>query len=493
MQRPSINPKISVSIIFVAGMFMSIMDGTIVNVALPTLSRQFNAAGTSIDAVVVGYLVSLAIIIPASGWLGDRFGTKRVYLSALALFTVASALCGLSTSLPMLIGFRILQGMGGGALTPVGTAILYRTFPPEERVQVSRILNIPTVLAPASGPVLGGLLIDKLSWHWVFYVNVPIGIAAFLFGLLFLQEYRRESVGHFDLAGFAMGGIGLALIMYALSEGPSYGWTSAGILITGMLGFIIMVIFVFVELRSTHPILNLRLLSNRVFRTCNLVSFFSFAGFLGLLYAAPLFLQQARGVSALTSGLTTFPEAIGVLISTQIVTRLYPSIGPRRLLAGGLTAVAIFMALLSLVGQNTDLWLVRALMFLIGAGMAFAFIPVQAAAFATISSAETGQASALFNAQRQIGASFGVALLSTVISAVGITQLNASGAIVPNFSAYHAAFLAAGVLALTAACIGLTVRDSDAAATMKRKTRQAKQAIVANQVPDTGVVGGIPD
>src|SRR5690348_12686524 len=236
MQRPSINPKISVSIVFVAAMFMSIMDGTIVNVALPTLSRQFNAPGTSIDAVVVGYLVSLAIIIPTSGWLGDRFGTKRIYLSALALFTLASALCGLATSLPMLIGFRILQGMGGGALTPVGTAILYRTFPPGERVQVSRILNIPTVFAPASGPVLGGLLIDKLSWHWVFYVNVPIGIAVFLFGLFFLEEHRESSSGSFDLAGFLLAGVGLALTMYALSEGPSYGWTSSGILSSGIIG-----------------------------------------------------------------------------------------------------------------------------------------------------------------------------------------------------------------------------------------------------------------
>ena len=144
MHRPSINPKISVSIVFIAAMFMSIIDTTIVNVALPSLSRDFNVVGTSIDAVVVGYLVSLAIVIPASGWLGDRFGTKRVFLGALALFTIASALCGLSTSLPMLIGFRVLQGFGGGALTPVGTALLYRTFSPSERVQVSRILNIPT-------------------------------------------------------------------------------------------------------------------------------------------------------------------------------------------------------------------------------------------------------------------------------------------------------------------------------------------------------------
>ncbi len=482
MSRPFINPKVSVSIVFVSAMFMSIMDSTIVNVALPSISRQFNAVGTSIDAIIVGYLVSLAIIIPASGWLGDKLGTKRVFLSALVLFTLASVLCGLAPNLPLLIAFRVLQGIGGGALTPVGTAILYRTFPPIERVQVSRILIIPTVLAPASGPVLGGLLIDKLSWHWVFYVNVPIGIAAFLFGLLFLQEHREQTTKSFDLLGFLLAGIGLALTMYALSEGPSYGWTSLGILSCLCVGLVCLGFFIFIELRSTHPILDLRLFGNRVFRTTNLVSFFSTAGFLGLLYAAPLFLQQARGVSALTSGLTTFPEAIGVLVSTQFVARLYPNIGPRRLIVGGLTGVAIIMALMSFIGQDTTLWFMRGLMFLIGAGMAFAFTSVQTASFANISSAQTGQASALFNAQRQIGGSLGVALLSSVLSGVGMTQLSTSGAIIPNFTAYHAAFLASAVLALIAACIGLAIHDSDASSTMRRSIQQTQQEVVPEKV-----------
>ncbi|HZU70364.1 MAG TPA: MDR family MFS transporter [Ktedonobacteraceae bacterium] len=485
MQRFNISQKVSVSIIFVAAMFMSIMDSTIVNVALPSLSRDFHAPGTSIDAVVVGYLVSLAIIIPASGWLGDRLGTKRIFLTALALFTVSSALCGLATSLPMLVGFRLLQGMGGGAMTPVGTAILYRTFPPEERVQVSRILNIPTVFAPATGPVLGGLLIVNFSWRWVFYVNVPIGILAFLFGILFLQEYRGQDTKSFDLYGFLLAGIGLALFMYALSEGPNYSWTSPAIMGTGIIGLICLIIFIPLELRSTHPILDLRLFRNRAFRTCNLVSLFSTAGFLGLLFAAPLFLQQGRGVSALTSGLTTFPEAVGVLISTQIVTRLYPDVGPRRLIAIGLTGVAIVMGLMSLIGQDTTLWLMRALIFLTGAGMAFSFTSVQAAAFATISTSETGQASALFNAQRQIGASLGVALLSTVISVVGITQLSASGTIVPNLTSYHAAFIAAAMLAFIGACIGLTVHDSDAAATMRRRVRRSEKERIAEPVSST--------
>ena len=482
MQRSSINPKVSVSIVFVAAMFMSIMDSTIVTVALPTLSHDFNATGTSIDAVIVGYLVSLALIIPASGWLGDRLGTKRIFLIALALFTISSALCGLATSLPMLIGFRILQGIGGGAMTPVGTAILYRTFPPIERVQVSRILNIPTAFAPATGPVIGGLLVDKLSWHWIFYVNVPLGIAAFLFGLFFLEEHHERSAGPFDLSGFLLAGIGFALTMYALSEGPSFGWASIDILGSLVVGLVCLAFFVFVELRSTHPILDLRLFRNRVFCTGNLISLFSGAGFLGLLYAAPLFLQQARGVSALTSGLTTFPEAVGVLIATQIVTRLYPGVGPRRLIAGGLTGVAIVMALMTLIGHDTSLWLMRSLIFLTGAGMAFSFTSVQAASFATISSAQTGQASALYNAQRQIGASLGVALVSSVMSAVGLTLLSTNGTLVPNFTAYHAAFIASAILALIAAAIGLTIHDSDAAATMRPKTRKTLQAIVPDKV-----------
>ncbi len=227
-------------------------------------------------------------------------------------------------------------------------------------------------------------------------------------------------------------------------------------------------------MRAKHPILDLRLFSNRSFRTCNTLSLFSAAGFLGLLYSTPLFLQEARGVSALTSGLTTFPEAIGVLVSTQIVARLYPYVGPRRLIVSGLVSVSILMTAMSLMGQDTSLWLMRALMFLIGAGMAFSFTSVQAASFATISTAQTGQASAIFNAQRQIGASIGVALISTVISAFGMTSLSASGSAVPNFTAYHAAFIASAVLVLLAASIGFMVKDSDAAATMTRRARRSR-------------------
>jgi EmrB/QacA subfamily drug resistance transporter len=469
MHRKWLDPKVSVSIVYVAAMFMSIMDTTIVNVALPSLARQLGVPSSSIDAVVVAYLVSLAVVMPASGWLGDRWGTKRIFLLALTLFTVSSALCGLASSYGILVVFRVLQGAAGGALTPVGIAMLYRTFPPSQRVQVSRVLIFPTILAPALGPVLGGLLVTQLSWRWVFYVNVPIGIAACLFGLIYLHEHQESTPGRFDVAGFLLGGIGLALVMYALSEGPSSGWNSARISGSAIVGMLLLCAFVILELRKREPMIDLRLLRDRLFRTTNLVSLFAYAGFLGVLFIAPLFLQEARGDSALVSGLTTFPEAIGVVLSTQLVAKLYPRIGPRRLMAGGLTGVAILMAMLSLIEQDTNLWVMRALMFFIGAGMAYAFLPLRAAAFATISSASTGRASAFYSSQTQLGAAFGVAVLGSVLSIIGPTTLSATGTIQPNLAAYHAAFLAAAVLALIAACIALTISDRDAAITMRRR------------------------
>src|SRR5437868_11542951 len=260
------------------------MDVTIVNVTLTTHTRQFTVPYSSIDAVVVAYLVSLAVVIPASGWLGDRFGTKRLFLLALALFSFTSALCGLAGNFTLLVLFRFLQGLAGGALAPVGTTMLYRTFPSAQRVRVSSILIIPTVIAPATGPLIGGLLVDQLSWRWVFFVNVPIGIAACLFGLVFLHEHREPTAGRFDLPGFLLAGLGLALALYALSEGPTRGWSSPTILGSALAGLLLLGVFIAVELWRQEPLLDLRLLGNRLFRTANLVSLVSSAGFLGVLF-----------------------------------------------------------------------------------------------------------------------------------------------------------------------------------------------------------------
>jgi EmrB/QacA subfamily drug resistance transporter len=466
MHRPQLSQKAAVSIVFVAAMFMTIMDVTIINVAVPTLGRDFHSSPAAVDTVVIGYLVSLAVFIPASGWLGDRLGGKRVLLAAIIIFTVASALCGAATSLSELVLFRVLQGVGGGLMTPVGMAMLFRVFPPAERVRAASILVVPTAVAPALGPVLGGLFVTDLSWRWVFFVNVPIGVAGLIFGLVFLADPRVASPGRFDLPGFVLAGAGLGLVMYGVSDGPVAGWQTVRVLVAIAVGTLLLVLLVAVELRTAEPMLDLHLYRDRLFRATSITMGFGYTGFLGVLYLVALFFQDGLGLSALESGLNTFPEAIGVMIGSQVVTRvLYPRFGPRRIMVGGASGVAALMVALSAVGVGTSLWLIRFIMLLLGLSMSHVFIPAQAAAFATVPAAKTGRASALFNTQRQIGGAIGVAALTTVVVAIGPTHV-VHGHVVAHLLAYRVGFLTAAAFLVVAALAGLTISDREAAETI---------------------------
>ncbi|HWE54219.1 MAG TPA: MDR family MFS transporter [Acidimicrobiales bacterium] len=470
MPRRQMDQKIAVSVVFVAAMFMNIMDTTIVNVALPTIGREFKVAADSIDTVAIGYLVSLAVFIPVSGWLGDRLGGRRVLLASVVVFTVASALCGVAQNLAELDAFRILQGVGGGMMVPVGMALLYRTFPPAERVRASSILVIPTALAPALGPVLGGLFVTELSWRWVFYVNLPIGVAALIFGVLFLESHHTEGTGPLDVVGFLLSGAGLGLVMYGVSEGPFKGWGQPQIITTIAIGAVLLIAMVFVELRSSTPLIDLRLFKDSLFRNANIVMGLGAMSFLGILFIVALFFQDGLGQSALQSGLSTFPEAIGVMVGAQVVTRyLYPTLGPRRVMFMGLAALTVVLALMSLIGTVGQLWWMRVLMFFLGYGMSHVFTSSQAAGFATISPADTARASTLFNAQRQLGGAIGVAVLSTFVAEIGPVAVR-HGHLVPHLTAYHAAFLAAAGISALAALASLQMDDEAAAATMVRRT-----------------------
>jgi EmrB/QacA subfamily drug resistance transporter len=302
-----VSEKATVSVVFTATVFMSALDTTIVNVALPTIGRDFAVAPTAFDGISVAYLVSLALFMPASGWLGDRFGGKRILLTATVIFTVASALCGAATSLGELVAFRALQGVGGGMMTPVGMAMLFRAFPPGERLRATAVLTVPTTLAPASGPVLGGLLVGELSWRWVFYVNIPIGIAAVAFGAFFLRHRAEGSSGRFDLAGFVLSGVALGLLMYGVSEGPNAGWNSPAILFGIVAGAVLLALTVLVELRAADPIVAVRLLGDRLFRSGTAANVLMTSGFIGTLYVMSLYLQDGRGLGALAAGLSIFP------------------------------------------------------------------------------------------------------------------------------------------------------------------------------------------
>jgi EmrB/QacA subfamily drug resistance transporter len=470
------NQKIAVSVVYVAVMFVSILDATIVNVALPTLGRYFGVPATSVDTVAIYYLVSLAVFIPASGWLGDRFGGKPVLLTAIVVFTGASALCGAATSLTALEIFRIVQGMGGGMLAPVGLAMLLRVFPPEDRIRLAGLLTVPTTLSPAIGPVLGGLLITETSWRWVFYVNVPLGAAALLFGLLFLAGDGQQRPGRFDLAGFVLAGAGFGALMYGVSEGPVAGWGSPAVPVTLAAGVVILAVLVRAELASEQPLIDLRLLGNRLFRSCTGVMVLASVAFIGSLYLASLFFQDGRGLSALGSGLNTFPEAFGVMLGAQLASRvLYPVLGPRRHIALGLAGVMITIALMGLIGATTSLWWMRVLMFAMGFMQAQVFVPSQGAAFATISREASGRAATMFNAGRQLGGAIGVALLTTAVVAVGARHV-VSGRVLPNLTAYHVAFLLAAAVDAAAVLIALTIRDIDAAATIPARRRLAPAA-----------------
>ncbi len=471
-----ISQKVAVSVVFVAAMFMTIMDATIVNVALPTIGHDFNVSPTSVDSIAIGFLVSLAVFIPASGWLGDRFGGKRVLLAAIVVFTIASALCGLATSLGELVVFRVLQGVGGGMLTPVGMAMLMRVFPPAERVRAAAILTVPTTFAPALGPLLGGLLVTDASWRWVFYVNVPIGIAALIFGAMFLRQEEQDHPGRFDLPGFLLSGLGLGLAMYGVSEGPNKGWHSADVLGSIAIGAVLLVAMVIVELRTAEPMVDLRLLKNRLFGAANGVMVLASIAFLGALYAVSLYFQDGRGMSALAAGLSIFPEAFGVMAGAQLASRvLYPRLGPRKHVIVGLAGTAISIGLLGLLGPGTSLWWARLLLVTLGLSMGNIFVPLQAAAFATITPAATGRASTMFNAVRQLGGAIGVAVLTSAIVAVGPVHLVA-GHLTANLTAYRVAFLVAAAFALMSIGFAMLIRDADAAQTIPGRVRRRTDA-----------------
>ncbi len=456
--KVAIPAKVVVSAVFVASMFMNIMDATVVNVALPTLSRYFGVPVASVSGVVSAYLVTLAVAMPASGWIGDRFGARRVMLTAISVFTVASALCGVATSLPELVAFRAVQGFGGGLLIPVGMAMMFRTFPPAERIRANRLLTVPTLMAPALGPVIGGLLVDGLSWRWIFYINLPVGAAALVFGALFLPGGTEHRPGPFDLPGFLLAGLGFPLFMYALSTGASSGWDSPLVLGTGIPGILLLILFVTVELRVAEPMLRLRIYSDRLFRMTNLQLSFAGAGFVGTLFLVPLLLQNGLGFTAVHSGLSTFPEALGGMVGVQVTTHLYKRVGPRRLMVAGMCGTVATIGGMAFAGPGDAAWLIPVLMFCTGGSFGFAMAPSQAAGMATVSAAQTGQASTLLNTLRQAGGAAGVALLGTVLGATRPGPFDLAG--------YRLAFAAAAcVMALGAVFSGL-VSDADAAPTM---------------------------
>jgi EmrB/QacA subfamily drug resistance transporter len=459
--------------------FMELLDTTIVNVAIPTLASEFDVESASvIQWVITGYLLSLAVFIPVSGWAGDRFGTKRVFMFAVATFTLASLLCAVAWNVESIIVFRVLQGVGGGMLSPVAFAMVWRAFPPEERSKAAGIMVVPAAAAPASGPVVGGLLIDYVSWHWIFLVNVPIGIVALAITALYVREHREANPGRFDPFGFALSASGLALVVFALAEAGDRGFDDQRVLVSGIAGLALLAAFAVVEFRVREPMLDLRIYRDPLFRACNLAWLVTMFGGASMIFLVTLELQAVRGLSALESGLTTFPMAIGVMLIAQPASRIYRLVGPRRMIGLGIVSMGLTTLGLMYVELDTNLWAIRALMIARGLGFGFVLVPLQAATYATVSPSDTGRATALYNAASQVASSFGVAIAATALT----SRLSDRGATLgpftpaPAINAFQDVFLLIGLLTLAGAAVALLISDRAAAATMAPKVTELPDA-----------------
>lgn len=478
------NPKVVIRLIYVAAMFLVAMDATIVNVSLPAICAELGVSPAQAGTVNIGYLVAVALTLPLAGWLGERFGGKRVLLSAIAVFTAASVCCGLAGSLEWLILFRVIQGAAGGLIAPVGMALLFRAFPPEERANLSRSLVLPIAVAPAVGPVLGGFFVETLSWRWCFYINLPIGAAAFALGLAGLAAGKAQQAGRLDWIGLLLSAPGLAMVIYALSQGSIRGWTSPEIAATGLGGAILLAAMTARSLRAPAPLLQLGLLSQRLYRTAGLIALCSSAGLLGMLYVFPLMYQNLFGASALHTGLTTFPEALGLMAASQCMPWSVKKLGVRRVIAIALLcALAVFGAL-ALVQADTNAWLVRLLLLCGGFTLGHSVGAVQLLAFARIEPPRMGQATMLFQVQNRLGSALGVAVIGSVLAAGTAGAAEGAGLdALPGVWGYRAALLAAAAFLALAWGLSLTLRERDTAGVAVRRPQSPAPAEAAKAPP----------
>jgi EmrB/QacA subfamily drug resistance transporter len=435
-----------ISAVVIVGSIMSILDTTIVNVALATLGRDLHSTISSIQWVVTGYMLSLAAVIPVTGWAARRFGAKPVYLTSLILFTAGSALCGLASSTTELIVFRVLQGVGGGMILPIGQLMMAEAAGPERMGRVMSIVAVPAMLAPILGPTIGGLIVDNASWRWIFYVNLPIGMIAVAAALRILPSVERKPANKLDYLGLALMATGVPLLTYGLAEiGATGSFTSAKVVVSTLAGLALIATFVLHALRHKHPLLNIRLYRRPTFSSASFAMFCLGAALFGGMILLPLYWQEIRHESALQTGLLTAPQGLGMALVMPLAGKLTDRLGGGPLALFGVIVTAITTIPFGLIGAHTSIVWLSIAMLLRGMGIGFAFMPAMSAAFASLERSELPDATPQLNVLQRVGGSIGTAVLAVVLQRALSGQHTLSGAA----SAYGTAFwAAAGLTAL---------------------------------------------
>jgi EmrB/QacA subfamily drug resistance transporter len=415
--------------VVVLGAIMSILDTTVVNVAIKTLATDFKTDLATIQWIVTGYTLALATVIPITGWAADRFGTKRLYMLSIGLFIAGSALSGFAWSAGSLIGFRVLQGLGGGMLMPAGMTILTRAAGPQRVGRVMAIIGVPMMLGPILGPILGGWLVDDFSWRWIFFINLPIAAAALFASLRVLPKDEPQTAERFDTLGLFLLSPGLALMIFGLAKSASSGGFGAPeVWAPALIGAGLIVAFVVHATHTAHALVDLRLFKNRTFAVASGTLILMIVSVFGAMLLLPLYFQQVRGESALNSGLLLAPQGIGAMLAMPIAGGLTDKTGVGKIVLPGLVVLLLTTLGLTQLGGDTSYWALGGILFAMGIGMGFAMMPLMSGAMQTLRHAQVARASTSLNITQQVGASIGTAVMSVILTMAITDRFGDAGA-----------------------------------------------------------------
>lgn len=455
--RKSTPPPLDRQLLMIAGVvvlgaIMTILDTTIVGVAITTLARDLDAPLPTIQWVSTAYMLAFATVIPLTGWASDRYGAKRLWMASLALFVAGSVLCGVARSDVMLIAFRVLQGLGGGAILPVGMTMLAQAAGPRRIGRVMAIVSVPLLLGPIFGPMVGGVLVTDLSWRWIFYVNLPIGLFALVMSYRLLDRGVPRPGERLDVVGLLLLAPGLVAFVYGLSEVASSGGVeSAGVLVPAVGGLILLASFVVWALRTDRPLLDVRLFRGPVFSGAVLVSVLAGAALIGSALIIPLYYQVVRHQSALAAGLLLIPQGAGAAVVQPITGRLVDRGRGGWVVLAGLPLMALGFAGFTQVTAHTDETLLAASLFVNGLGAGCSMGVVISAALRTVARPSIPAASAALNIVARIGGALGTALFAVVLQHEFARSLPGAGQGIAAFASAPAAERAGAVPALAAA------------------------------------------